>query len=183
MTEKILAQAKTSNEKVDTLEHHPDNPRIGHVPAIVDSIRENGWFGALIGQKSTRYILAGNHRLKAAREIGIKEVPVIWVDVDDQRARKILLADNRSSDLAVYNDASLAELLASVMGDKGGEELKGTGWTEWDVARLLEKVKAPGLDDWKDYDTNIVTEESHDDSEESGLKAVVCPGCGITIQL
>jgi hypothetical protein len=51
------------------------------------------------------YVLAGNHRLQAARAQSIARVPVIFVDVDDDAARRILLVDNRTNDLAEYDDA------------------------------------------------------------------------------
>lgn len=182
MAETIKAEAKTTNEKVETLKHHPENPRVGNVPAIVESIRQNGWFGALIGQKSTRYILAGNHRLKAARELDIKTVPVIWLDIDDQAARKIVLTDNRTSDLATYDDEALASLLKELVTDaENVEALDGTGWTEWDMKRLLESVAADAPGDWQDYDESI--DEEVPDVEEDGLKAVVCPECGHRIEL
>ena len=38
---------------------HPDNPRHGDVPAIVESIKANGWFGTIVAQRSTSHVLAG----------------------------------------------------------------------------------------------------------------------------
>lgn len=161
----MKATAKVSQEAVDTLELHPENPRIGLVPSIVDSIRENGWFGTLLGQKSTRYILAGNHRLLAARELGIKSVPVVWLDVSDGRARKIMLADNRASDLATYDDDALAALLREVIADVDVNALMGTGWTEYDLERL---APPPPPEGWDKYD------EATDDTKK---RTVVCPEC------
>ena len=48
-----------------SLKRHPDNPRRGDVKAIALSINKNGFYGAVIVQRSTRYILAGNHRADA----------------------------------------------------------------------------------------------------------------------
>ena len=95
--------------KVERLVPHPENPRRGNVDAVVESIRTNGFYGALVVQRSTRHVLAGNHRLLAARQLGMDEDPVAWVDCDDERARRILVADNRSSDLAVWDDEALAD--------------------------------------------------------------------------
>jgi hypothetical protein len=119
---------------VDLLKEHPRNARKGDIDAIAESIRVNGFFGAVIAQKSTLTILAGNHRWKAARKAGMKQVPVIVVDVDDDEALKILLADNRTSDKASYEGNELASLLQEVM---TASDLTGTGWTATDLDRLI----------------------------------------------
>jgi len=117
---------------VDALKPHPSNPRKGDVGAIVTSIEANGFYGAVVAQRSTGYILAGNHRWMAAKESGLGSVPVLWLDVDDDRAKRILLADNRTNDLASYNDAALAEILAGLSPD-----FAGTGYAEADLAKLI----------------------------------------------
>lgn len=134
---------------VDQLEHHPDNPRKGDVESVVASIEANGFFGALVVQRSTRYVLAGNHRLKAARQLGLTEVPVLWADVDDDRARRILLADNRTNDLATYDDRALADVLQELAETDDG--LDGTGFDgdalDELIAGLADDDPPPTTDD------------------------------------
>ena len=129
----------THLELVETLTIHPDNPRIGNVEAVTDSIRENGWFGSLLVQLSSRTVLAGNHRLAAAIALGMKEVPVTWLDVDDDRARKILLSDNRTADVAGYDDAALAKLLQEC--EDGVDGLLGTGYDADYLDRLMADIE------------------------------------------
>jgi DNA modification methylase len=123
-----------TNTKTSDLKTHPDNPRQGDVDAIAASITENGWYGTIVAQKSTGIVLAGNHRLQAATRLGLEEVPVYWVDVDDTEARKILLADNRTNDLATYDNKILGELLAEL---SETDDLLGTGYTDNDLDDLL----------------------------------------------
>lgn len=125
---------------IDTLNTHPDNARVGSVSTIVESIKTNGFFGAVVAQTSTRNILVGNHRYLAAVEVGMDVIPVLWVDVDDDRARKIMLADNRTSDIATYDDYLLLEILRA--GD-----LDGTGYLDTDVDDLARLLEPPELDD------------------------------------
>src|SRR4051812_3541184 len=99
---------------VGDIRMHPRNARQGDIGAICLSIEHNGFFGACVVQESTRYILVGNHRYQAAVHSGASTIPVIFVDVDDERALKILLADNRTNDLASYNDPALADLLEGI---------------------------------------------------------------------
>lgn len=112
----------TAYEMVDssTLVLHPKNPRQGNSASINESIESNGFYGALVVQKSTRRVLAGNHRLKEAKALGAEQVPVIWVDCDDDKAVKILLADNRSNDMAGYDDSMLIEVLQGLTNDYSG---------------------------------------------------------------
>lgn len=120
---------------LDRLTMHPANPRQGDVGAVCASIEAHGFFGALVVQRSTGHVLAGNHRLKAAKQLGMPEVPVTWVDVDDETATRILLADNRTSDLGTYDNDALAELLKGLAAtDKG---LDGLGYDGDDLDALL----------------------------------------------
>lgn len=124
---------------VGTIACHPANARRGNVERIVESIRANGFYNPLIVQRSTGYILAGNHRYKAALEVGLETVPVVFVECDDRQARRIMLADNKTSDRGGYDKDALAGLLQEVLGDGG---LVGTAWDATEVDKLLQEVQA-----------------------------------------
>lgn len=132
-----IAEQEYTTVPVKTLKPHPKNPRKGNVKAIADSIEANGFYGAVVVQRSTNYILAGNHRYKAAKQRGAKEIPVLFVDVDDDQALRILLADNRSADHGWYEMDKLAELL------KGFDSLEGTGYDRDDLDDILVKIQPP----------------------------------------
>ena len=122
---------------VDAIQTHPDNPRKGAQLEVEVSIDRNGWYGVCTVQKSTGYILAGNHRYLAALAHKATEIPVVFVDVDDQKALRIMLADNRTADLGTYDSDKLAELLESL------PTLEGTGYEKAidDDAEEKEKEK------------------------------------------
>lgn len=122
---------------LDALLPHPMNPRKGNVDKIVESIKVNGFYGVIVAQKSTKYILAGNHRWQAARHLDLASVPVMWIDCTDAEAKRIMLADNRMSDLAGYNQDSLQDLLRSVVSDG---DLRGTGFDMKDIQTLIDDV-------------------------------------------
>ena len=134
--------AKTINSHyemvgINQLRPHPQNPRKGDVGAIYESIEANGFYGAIVAQKSTGHILAGNHRWKAAHEANLASIPVIWVECDDDRALRILLADNRANDKAGYDDSVLADILAKLSNES---DLIGTGYTAADLDDLIGSV-------------------------------------------
>jgi len=115
------------------LQPFPGNPRNGDIEAIEESVAAHGQFRALVVQKSTNYVIAGNHTLHALLGRGYETGLVHYLDVDDEQAKRILLADNRLNDRASYDDAQLATLLQSLAGD-----FTGTGYDD----RALEKVLA-----------------------------------------
>lgn len=120
---------------VDAVSPHPDNARKGNVTVIKESLAANKQFAPLIVQRSTGYVLAGNHTLLAAQKLGWPEVDVAYVDVDDDRARKIMLAANRTADSATYDSQALLDLLESLDGD-----YEGTGYTPDDLDDLLSAL-------------------------------------------
>lgn len=113
---------------------HPDNPRVGASEKIKESIRANGFLSPIVVQKSTEYVLAGNHRLEAAKDLGMMTVPALIADLDDRAARRFLLADNRAGDDAVYDTQRLAAVLESFEDD---DALVGTAYSgvEADVVK------------------------------------------------
>lgn len=131
---------------ITTLTPHPENPRNGDVDAITESIRINGVYRPLYCQASTLRILAGNHTYAGLMDLGAQQAPVIWLDVDDDAARRIMLADNRTADLGGYDDGLLAELLKSLDGTDVG--LLGTGYNDDYLKQLLAAAGGgPGGDD------------------------------------
>lgn len=120
---------------------YPGNARRGNVEKVAESLLWNGQFRPLVVQRSTGYVLAGNHTLRAAVDVlGWETVEVTYVDVDDEHARRIVLADNRTSDLADYDEEALHRLLA-----ESGDDLTGTGWEEEErvtLARLFDAERS-----------------------------------------
>jgi ParB/RepB/Spo0J family partition protein len=119
----------------------PGNANSGDVEAISESIEVNGFFTPILVQRSTGYAIAGNHRLLAAHQLGAPTVPVIYLDVDDEQARRIALADNRTARLGHDDEALLAEELRALYATDVG--LAGTGYQSPDFERLLRDLDVP----------------------------------------
>ena len=88
---------------INSLTAYPMNPRRGDIDAIASSLTAHGQYRPIVVQASTKFVLAGNHTLKAAKKLGWKKIKAVLVDIDDDTAKKIVLADNRLTDLAGYN--------------------------------------------------------------------------------
>ena len=121
---------------VDDLHLHPDNKRRGNVEQVQASLEQHGQYKPIVVQQSTMRVLAGNHTLQAARQLGWTHVDAVIIDVDDSQALRILLVDNKTSDDAGYDDRGLAELLDQLAREEG---LAGTGFTT-DEAQELARV-------------------------------------------
>lgn len=120
---------------ISSLTSYPVNPRRGDIDAIASSLAAHGQYRPIVVQSSTNFVLAGNHTLKAAKKLKWKKIKITRVDVNEEQARKIVLADNRMTDLAGYNEPLLKSLLCAL------PELDGTGFTQSEVetlGRLLE---------------------------------------------
>lgn len=117
------------------LREHPRNANEGDVGAIAASIEAHGFYGAVIVQRSTGFVLAGNHRLKVAQQAGAASLPVQYVDVDDETALRILVADNRTTRLGRDDDVLLSALLTELAATPAG--LDGLGYDGDDLDRLL----------------------------------------------
>jgi len=129
----VKANIQTGNIQsvaISSLTAYPTNPRRGDIDAIASSLTAHGQYRPIVVQASTKFVLAGNHTLKAAKKLGWKKIKAVLVEVDDDTAKKIVLADNRLTDLAGYNEPLLKSLLQAL------PELDGTGFTASEVETL-----------------------------------------------
>ena len=97
---------------INSVETHPKNVRQGDIGAISESLKAHGQYRPIVVDKRTNRILAGN-----------------------DEALRILLADNRTTDLASYDNDGLEELLKELASsDKG---LEGTLFDGDDLDSLI----------------------------------------------
>lgn len=127
---------------IDTLTEYEKNPRKGNVKELTESLIANGQYKPIVVQKSTKRILAGNHLWKAAKELNWTEINIVEIDVDDNQAKKIVVADNRLADLGAYDEKLLFDLLNDI-------DLVGTGYIPADVDDLLAMIEEQSTPDWK----------------------------------
>lgn len=115
----------------------PRNPRRGDVGALSESLKRFGQVRPILVQKSTMYVVAGNHLLRAAAALGWTEIAAVVLDMSDKQARAYVAADNRMSELGDFDEAVLASLLADIVKT---DTLEGTGYDKDDLDALLAKV-------------------------------------------
>lgn len=173
--ERIIAEQSVTID-IDSAKPYPKNPRVGDITAIQESLRTNGQFRPIVIQKSTDYILGGNHTWKAAKAEKWKKISATYVDVDDEQAKRIVLADNRTNDLATYDTAILADILKSLPSPVGtGYDDSATrallhGMQDRDADLVRDVVRPPTRIDfdgapeaeWDLHDHLKETQDQHD---------------------
>lgn len=136
----LIKRLTVASEEVDVhlLKQHPRNVNQGDLGAVISSIETNGFYGRLIVNKRNNYVLAGNHRLMAAKALKMDTVPVEWVDVDEDSEVRILLADNRTTRLGLDDNTALTVLLAELANTE--KQLAGTGYDYEDLNNFISDI-------------------------------------------
>jgi len=136
----IHATLDTLTVPIDSVKPHPRNPRRGNVEAIIESLARNGQYRPIVVNRRDCCILGGNHTWQAAKALGWEHIAATWVDVDEETAARILVVDNRTNDLAGWDDEGLLAVLEELV------DLEGTGYDERALAELaaqIEHLKLP----------------------------------------
>lgn len=132
---------QVENVPIDSLRQSPENANNGDLDAIDESFDVNGFFSPLLVQRSSGEIIAGNHRWLAAKAREADEIPVIYLDVDDNRKRHIMLADNQITRRGRDDQAALAQLLRQIENEDG--DLRGTGFYATDLEKIEIELDSP----------------------------------------
>jgi ParB-like chromosome segregation protein Spo0J len=156
--------------RLENVSQHPDNANDGDVDALTESIDINGFYDPIKVQRSTGFIVAGNHRYLVALSRGVPALPVIYLDIDDEQAKRILLADNAVTRKGHDNEAQLL----NVLGDLYATDLAlhGTGYDLDDFEKLQADINGPLKFDETDIPTII---EPATPAISGGMRVAVNP--------
>jgi len=89
---------------------------------LKQSIQNFGYVEPLVWNKRTKRIVGGNQRLRVLQELGVEEVEVVVVDLDEDREKLLNLALNKIT--GEWDFLKLAELFESLK-DLENVELSG----------------------------------------------------------
>lgn len=104
------------------------NPRRNDnaVDAVAASIREFGFRQPIVVDRDG-VIIVGHTRLKAAKKLGMKEVPVLVADdLTEEQVKAYRLADNKTADLSEWDE----ELLGSELFDLSDFDMAQFGFMD-----------------------------------------------------
>jgi len=140
----LLAQ-EIVQAPIDDLTPHPDNPNEGDVGAIDESVSALGnvFYQVIFVQRSTGRIVAGEHRWRTLKARGSQVAPVVYLDIDDEQAMRILVGDN---EIARERSRPKYDVLAQVLLDLAQQSsagIKGTGYDDEMLNDLLALQTGP----------------------------------------
>ena len=101
------------NKKLDELHPYANNPRINDqaVDAVAKSIEQYGFKVPMVITEDGE-IICGHTRYKAARLLGLDEVPcVVANDLTPDQVKAFRLADNKVNDIAIWDNKLLLQEL------------------------------------------------------------------------
>jgi ParB family transcriptional regulator, chromosome partitioning protein len=121
--------------KIDELDPNPNQPRqvMGDLSELMASIAEKGIIEPIIvRQRGPRFqIVAGERRYQAAVQVGLRDVPIVIREVDDDEVIEIALIENiQRKDLTPFEESEALQSLAV-----------RCGYTHEDMARRLGKSR------------------------------------------
>jgi hypothetical protein len=124
----IVLPGKLEHWPIERLRPYEKNPRthsLEQITKIAASLLEFGWTNPILVDGKAG-IIAGHGRLLAARELGMKTVPVIVIPyLTETQKRALVLADNRLALDAGWDEELLAEELRALEGLDFNLELTG----------------------------------------------------------
>lgn len=108
---------KVQNVSIDKIKPYENNPRDNEagVDAVANSIDEFGWQQPIVVDKDN-VIIVGHTRYKAAKKLGMKEVPVVVADkLSEEQVKAYRLADNKTGELTDWDDGLLDSELDDIL--------------------------------------------------------------------
>lgn len=113
------------NKRVDELVEYEGNARRNDaaVAKIADSIQEFGFLNPITIDKNN-VIISGHTRLKAAKQLGLEEVPCIVLDMSEEDAKLARIVENKSHEYSTWDVGKLHQELDGI-----GMDFKTTFFT------------------------------------------------------
>lgn len=130
--------------KIDEVKPYPNNPRNNDdgVEAVANSIKKFGWQQPIVVDKDN-VIIVGHTRYKAAKKLGMKEVPVVVAsNLSDEQVRAYRLADNKTGELTDWD----MSLLDDELGDIADIDMSDFGF-DLDIPEDDEEAQEDNFDE------------------------------------
>jgi DNA modification methylase len=135
-------QIQVEQVPIDDLRPDPANPRRisdEELETLTRSIREFGLIDPIIARREDKTVIGGHQRLLAARRLGYKTVPVIFVDLTIEQSRLLNIALNKIS--GSFDQELLARLL-SELNEVPDVDLTLSGFGDDELKKLLKSLDA-----------------------------------------
>lgn len=176
---------QTFEIKVQDIYHDPNNARkhdSKNLAAIKGSLVKFGQQKPIVIDKKN-IVLAGNGTLEAAKELGWEHITVVRSTLEGYEAMAYALADNRSSELAEWDQEQLGSQLVQLQEiDYDIADIGFPSTDEWD-----SDLRAP-VDGIEENDAplksiiKVYCEQPNKDEAEQAIKEALAHLDGVTVE-
>lgn len=161
----IAPQLRQLAVNISSIVLDPANAR-KHNQANIESIKGSlALFGQrkpIVVREDGRVVIAGNGTVQAARELGWTHIAAVMVNDDTAMATAYGIADNRTAELAEWNDDILGQLISGLQATD--INLNALGFTDQEIATLVSNIDA----DLTNGDANDIPQERAETVSQRG---------------
>lgn len=200
---------KVKAVKLSEIFPYYDNPRdnTNAVEPTKESIKRFGYVKPILVDKAG-VIIAGHTRYVAAYQLGMEFVPVVYSDMDDEKAKKYRILDNKLAEKSSFDEDQLLEELRNMEVptdmqafffedinqmlnfslDSINQQAEEYGGFQDDYSQVDENFEAPSNEEAGESEETSSDEEEEDPAKDlfvlkeredgSHYMKVVCPYCG-----
>ena len=139
---------KTELIKIKDLSNDPANVRKHddrNLDAIKASLQRFGQQKPIVVD-GKGIVVAGNGTLMGAKSLGWKEIQIVRTELEGADAVAYAIADNRTAELAIWDDDALAKTLEALKIDESIDEAI-TGFTDQEIDELIGSFDIEPIDD------------------------------------
>ncbi len=133
----------TRMDLTSDLKPNPANPNLhdeNQTRLLCKMLQHQGWREAIIVSNQSGMVVCGHGRLKAAKLLGEKKVPVDVQDFKNEADEQAhMIADNRIAELSSFDNVALKELLSDL--DTGALDMELTGYDEQNLEDLMTQFR------------------------------------------
>lgn len=168
---------------IDIEELHVDGQNPNEMPpdlfeTLKDRMLDRGWIGGPVLTDTDGLIADGEHRWRAAQEIGLVEVEVKQYDVDNAGRRLLRQEANKITGEHEYDsDASEIETILDAGYEDELSELLEPRNEHYIIDDILDNMQQPDADEWDDEFGDTEFQEFDEDVADD-IEYIQCPDCG-----
>ena len=175
---------KTVEVNLSDIKPYWRNPRdnTAAVHAVKQSIENYGMNQPLV-LDTENVIVAGHTRYKALLEMGAATAPCVIIDLPPQKAKEYRIADNKTSELAVWD---ITKLIPELRELEDAESMQVYFGSE-DLTQLLEDTAGMTNIDPTNAQIDALSQQAStkfdgiDKRAADGMVELICPECGHAI--
>jgi ParB-like chromosome segregation protein Spo0J len=168
---------KIETVDINTIKPYWRNPRKnnGAIEAIKNSIAKYGYNNPILIDKDN-VIISGHTRCMALRQLQKKDIPILRLDLSEQKAKEFRIVDNKSSELALWDDEKLMQELREISDIDDMQKY----FNDLDLNKMISENLEVKPIEVSDENLGKTLEEQEDNfvnTQEENLHRVMCPHC------